>query len=551
MTDGITPALRANLAAIQRRDPQLADRLCLSVGSDHVRQGQDGSNYYRIHRSWHPIDLSDDAVAQSLADLDAQHVFLFGLGLGEQLLALLAGSAESIIAWDRDPWMFRLVLSAHDLSRDIRKGRLRLALGADLLDVMEDSIPRDALLHPFFADRYRLELGLLQEGLKDRRALVVDGTLFVDDVAEALHQEGYSCLTWEVSRLAPEELAHTAKRFGAQVAVEINYTQGLADACRTLGLKLLTWEIDPATDKPRPCRPPAEHAHIFSYRRAQLPIYEEAGFPNARYLPLAANPTRRHPVELSGAEEAQYQAPVAFVGASMVEQASQFRDRFIAEYCLWRGGSPTEARAHCEVVLEALVTAHRDDLTRCHVPQLLNDTLPEFVAALQSKPGKPDPVVLASELIAADKRMLYVANLGQLGVHVWGDENWSRLAEHGAVYRGSAGHRFELNKVYCGATVNVDIGRIYQSDMVTMRVFDVLACGGFILAERNEELLELFEEGVELECYTDLQELLEKAEHYSANPDQAAAIAARGRQAVLERHTIAGRVAEMLEAIEG
>ena len=57
------------------------------------------------------------------------------------------------------------------------------------------------------------------------------------------------------------------------------------------------------------------------------------------------------------------------------------------------------------------------------------------------------------------------------------------------------------------------------------------------------------EEGVELECYTDLQELLEKAEHYSSNPDQASAIAARGRQAVLERHTIAGRVAEMLQAI--
>ena len=442
MTDGITPALRANLAAIQRRDPHLADRLCLSVGSDHVRQGQDGSNYYRIHRSWHPIDLVEDAVTESLAALDAQHVFLFGLGLGEQLLALLAGSAESVIAWDRDPWMFQLVLSAHDLSRDIRKGRLRLALGADLLDAMEDPIPRDAVLHPFFADRYRLELGLLQEGLKDRRALVVDGTLFVDDVAEALHQEGYSCLTWEVSRLSPEELAHTAKRFGAQIAVEINYTQGLADACRTrpqaadLG--------DRSSHRQTSSLPSSEHAHIFNYRRAQLPICK-GRLPECKLPTL--QPARRHPIELSGTEVEQYQAPVAFVEASMVDQASQFRDRFIAEYCLWRGGSPT-GRTHCEPILEALVTAHRDDLTRCHVPQLLADTLPEFVAIFrrsqesQTRWCSLESSPRTSGCSISQTSASWVFMSGRRG----GD---ARRARRGLSRVG--GHRFELNKVYCGA----------------------------------------------------------------------------------------------------
>jgi len=548
MSDTLSPALRNNLAALQKRDLALFERICLPVGSDHVQQAEDGKNYYQVHRSWHNYDMPDEQVAASLGSLESEHIFLFGLGAGEQLLGLLAcPEVASILAWDRDPWMLRLFLSSQDVSSEIRSGRLRMILGADLLDGIEDSLPRDAVVHPFFADQYRIEYALLQTDLQEQRALVCAGTLFVDDIADSLTASGYSCFTWDVARLSPQELRLIAKRFGASVVVGINYTQGLAQACRDLELRLLIWEIDPATDALTPCDPPADHAHIFSYRRAQLPVYAAAGFPKASYLPLAANPDRRFPVELEGEDADHYKSPLAFVGASMLNQANQFRELLIAEYCLWRGGSPTEARDTCCLYLEAMRSAHRDDLTRSHVATLLDEAMPEFMAAMRSRPDKPDPVILASEMTAADKRLVYVSKLGPLGVHVWGDKGWSPTEEHGTVYRGRAGHRFELNKIYCGAGINIDIGRIYQNDMVTMRVFDVMACGGFVLTERNDALLELFTEGVELDCYTSLQELVEKAEHYIKNPDEAAAIAARGLDAVLAHHTIRGRVETMLQ----
>ncbi|MEE2829202.1 MAG: glycosyltransferase [Myxococcota bacterium] len=549
MTDDITPALQNNLRALQLRDLELFDRVCLPVSDDHIRSDGEGRTSYRIHRTWHPFDLSTEEVIAGPPPPPTPHVFLFGLGRGEQLRALLEAPLDSILAWDRDPWLLRLLLTEQDLSEEIRSGRLRFALGCDLVAAMEDDVPRDAVIHPFLAQRYRLELRLLQEGLRDKRALVCDGTLFVDDLADALANEGYSTLTWEVQRLAPQELARTARLFGAKVVAAINYTQGLAEACRDMGLKLLVWEIDPATDALVPCRPPAEHVRIFTYRRAQIPVYQAAGFPKADYLPLAANPERRQPVELDREEAERYQVPLAFVGASMVPQAEEFRQRFIAEYCLWRGGSPVEAQADAEIHLEALVRAHREDLSLSQVGPLLEETMGPFLAAMRQRPDKPDPVVLASELVAADKRLVYVANLGQLGIRVWGDEAWKHCEEHGAIYMGSAGHTHELNKIYSGATVNVDIGRIYQSDMVTMRVFDVMACGGFVLAERNEALLDLFTEGVEMDCYTSLQELADKAEHYLAHPDEAAAIAARGLDALRKDHTIRGRVRTMLEAL--
>jgi spore maturation protein CgeB len=482
--------------------------------------------------------------------VQSEHIFLFGLGAGEQLLALLGrDEVTSVLAWDRDPWLLRLFLSTHDVSAALRSGRLTLSLGADLLDGIQDELPRDAVVHPFFADQYRIEFALLQTELLPKRALLCAGTLFVDDLADSLLEAGYSCFTWDVELLSPKELAITAKRFEASLVVGINYTQGLAEACRDLGLPLLIWEIDPATDELTRCQPPAEHAHIFTYRRAQVPVFEAAGFPNASYLPLASNPARRFPADPEADGATHYKSSVAFVGASMRGQANLFGERLIAEYCLWRGGSPIEARAECSRALDALRNDHREDFTTSRVEALLIDALPEFVAAMRGRPNKPAPVVLASEIVAADKRLSYVELLGPLSIQVWGDNEWQAAERSGATYRGLAGHRFELGKIYSGATVNVDVGRLYQNDMVTMRVFDVMACRGFVLTERNDALLELFTEGVELDCYTSADELVEKVEYYCTHPDEARAIAARGHEALLARHTISGRVATMLAAL--
>ena len=84
--------------------------------------------------------------------------------------------------------------------------------------------------------------------------------------------------------------------------------------------------------------------------------------------------------------------------------------------------------------------------------------------------------------------------------------------------------------------------------MVTMRVFDVLACGGFVLAERSSALAELFEIGAEVDCYASADELETKVAHYLAHPDSARAIARRGRDAVCARHGMDARVAHMLAA---
>jgi len=78
----------------------------------------------------------------------------------------------------------------------------------------------------------------------------------------------------------------------------------------------------------------------------------------------------------------------------------------------------------------------------------------------------------------------------------------------------------------------------------------VLACGGFLIAERSEALEELFEVGVELEAYSTLEELHELVAHYLAHPEEAQAMALRGLKAVRERHDVRSRLRHMLSSLE-
>jgi spore maturation protein CgeB len=82
-----------------------------------------------------------------------------------------------------------------------------------------------------------------------------------------------------------------------------------------------------------------------------------------------------------------------------------------------------------------------------------------------------------------------------------------------------------------------------------MRIFDILACGGFVLAEYTEALEELFIMNEEIVCWRSASELREKAGYYLQHPEEARAIALAGRARVCRDHRIKDRVHGMLRVL--
>ncbi len=180
MTD-VPPILAMNLAALQAVDPELAERLCLPVSGDHIDLARGA---YRQQQGWHPL-------AAEVGDLPEGDLLVFGVGLGEAVTTALE-QGRALIAWDRDPWLLRQLLSSRDLSDVIINRTLRLALGTDLLKV---SYGRSIWKHPFLSEIYANEAHVLTE-LKPRRALDAEGTRCVQAQARALRVATCSVRTW-------------------------------------------------------------------------------------------------------------------------------------------------------------------------------------------------------------------------------------------------------------------------------------------------------------------------------------------------------------------
>jgi spore maturation protein CgeB len=118
------------------------------------------------------------------------------------------------------------------------------------------------------------------------------------------------------------------------------------------------------------------------------------------------------------------------------------------------------------------------------------------------------------------------------------------------VYRGGADHGEELTLIYCASGINLDIPRLYQRQTITMRIFDILASGGFVLAERSAALEAVFEEDRHLAYYDCQDALNDVLARWMSVPLAREAIAKAGRQEVLDKHQMEHRAYAILKAIQ-
>jgi spore maturation protein CgeB len=88
----------------------------------------------------------------------------------------------------------------------------------------------------------------------------------------------------------------------------------------------------------------------------------------------------------------------------------------------------------------------------------------------------------------------------------------------------------------CAAKIACCFLSKWNRDQYTRRVFEIPACGVFLLCERTPVMQELYVEGMEAEFFSSPDEFIDKVKFYLSHDDLRAKIAQSGHQKVLSGH---------------
>lgn len=395
--------------------------------------------------------------------------------------------------------------------------------------------------------------------------IVIDYVLLAPEVA---HE--FTCLGLSVHRIKPPDLTVAVfKRLCVEVKplflFSINFSPELALLASHEGLQYISWTIDPLPVSRLQLFPGSDSGlcRIFVHDRELIKSFEQLGIARSHitYLPLATS-ERRQAVRDPGVLQ-NHRCDISFVGQSLIAEKMSacgsvaqllrnYPDKFgnrdvvgaleeLNNFCKQLAVQDADAVGSFPVTRDSLIEvlpawfargldSGIDQLARAHNL----DWLAGWVAH-------------ESRRYRIEKILEHASRCGWR-VKVYGDEGWRSIA--GDAYCEFAEHYETLNAIYSASRVNLDLPRTYQRTVVTLRVFDVLACGGFLLTEFSEALSELCEPGQHLEYYHSTPHLIKRIEDALALPeDRLEAIATKGRAHVLSQHTLKQRVRQLVEGI--
>lgn len=260
---------------------------------------------------------------------------------------------------------------------------------------------------------------------------------------------------------------------------------------------------------------------IFTWDADNLQTLREQGFSRVHYLPLGTDPHRFKP------GRSTVQRPVAFVGNSMVHKVRTKLERY-----------PFHPRL--VAAAEELGLAFMDS-GALSVADFLRRDYPGHDELFQALPDVESRLAFET-LITWQATLVYrlrrVSRLLPFSPLIVGDNGWfDLLPSQGWEYHPELNYYRDLPEFYPATAVNFNCTSQQMKGAVNQRVFDVPACGGFLLTDHRRQMENLFEPGREMACYQDEGEVEELVRYYLDHDTQRAAMVAAGRRRVLAEHT--------------
>lgn len=311
----------------------------------------------------------------------------------------------------------------------------------------------------------------------------------------------------------------------------MNFSSLISRLCEEIGIVYTAWVYDSPlhirdTDSlKKSCN------RIFFFDKGQAEMHRKDGV-NAMHLPLAVD-TEVFRINVAKREKEEYQTDVSLVGKLYQTEYSYFT---------------APLQEYAKGYLEGIVSAQGKIYGGYLIPELITDVLltqmnKDYakVATDGFKMGKKElEFMLACETTGRERYMVLALLSAHYHVDLYSTDEDKRLEN--VRFRGYADYYTQMPLVFSQSRIDLNISLKTIRTGIPLRVIDVLGCGGFVLSNYQEELMEYFNVGEELVLYENIEDLFFKTKYYLEHEDERKKIALAGFERVKKDFTFRERI---------
>lgn len=328
----------------------------------------------------------------------------------------------------------------------------------------------------------------------------------------------------------------------------INFFPSVSDVCNIWGIPYLCLIVDSPVLELFSTSLANPFNKVFLFDRQLYNDFHHINPDGIFHIPLATNVRDNYATATmaSAADRARFSSDISFIGS------------LYSEKCLYNQITlPEKMRGYVDGLIEAqLLVYGYNFIEECVTPELIEafcKVRPELINFPDSMKVDTKAVIaqhIISVKVAEQERLRYLKALSEhFNVDLYtGSDTYSMPLIHN---RGFAKTNTEMPIIFHQSKINLNLTAKSIRSGLSLRIFDVLGCEGFLITNYQAELPEHFNIGEDLEAYTSLDDLMGKCEYYLSHDKERREIAHNGFEKVKKYHTYDIRLTQMLEIAFG
>lgn len=374
--------------------------------------------------------------------------------------------------------------------------------------------------------------------------------------AQYLNQNGYSIEIKlypfdnhieDDDKEAAGRLMQEIRKESPDFVMSFNYFPLVSKACKEVGIKYAAWVYDNPAVRLFSYTLLNDCNYVFVFDSQMYEIFASQGIKTVYYLPMAAAVRRYDALPANPEKEKQLSGKISFVGHLYCESHNYYDSLMEKASDYLKGYLDGIIRFQMELQGVNLVD-------RFFPPQAMQ----EMVDILGIKPSYDSVATyeylysnyVINRKITSLERSEILAEIGKkYPVELYTSD--TEFKPQGVTNHGEVDYYLSMPYVFKNSDINLNITLRSIQRGIPLRIMDIMGCGGFVLTNYQEDMLNFFVPDEDFVYYESRQDLMNKIEYYLLHEDERRRIAENGHRKVAAEHTYEQRLAEIIEVVTG